>query len=356
MSYGLLVYPDDGQKAIDISISSRVLSYLGRYDTVRDTLTTGDNVSWNVTLNTPGTGGTAVVIPNIGVFVQQLSNNPRVDILRGITVSGSTMTVSGYLSLGSGRFNVSVFEIPSAQSGVESYGIAMSDSANFMALTDVSRFGYVTYRGTIDVNGTWDIPTTVPNRDTCVVFARFNSTATPLWHDRDTNQLRTYTGFGSNNGSVVGGSITGIQIVIVSTGFVPENPSSGYGVVIRNASGVNTYSSKYPPVIWRGGYFGLPFYIENSTGDASKIQWNAASGNVSLPMVPLGSYGFQCGDFSTTGTFPQKVALYSGLLMSGNSISTYRAKPANGSIYYAQYPVRAQIGYNLPCIDAADYF
>lgn len=360
MSHGFMIRPDDGGPIIDISDSSRVLSSLGRYK-VKGASSPGNSTFVNVGITSMTTGGTAVVIPTKSCEFYELSNPPSVDILRGATVSGSTMRVNFYQENGYGSSSnyiadMNVFEIPAANSGLPAYGIAMYNSVNFLAITDVSRFGYVTYRGTINVNGTWTIPSSVPNRENCVVFARFNSTGTPLWHDRDTNQLRTYTGFGGSGGAGVGGSISNIQIVIVSTGFVPPNPASGYGIVIKNASGVNTYSSKYPPVIWRGGYFPFSFYLENSTGGAGKVQWIGATGNVSQPMVPLGCYGFQCGDYETGGEYPQKIAHYSGLLMSGNSVSTYRCKPAGGQVYFYTSPVRAQMGFNLPCLDAADYF
>lgn len=361
MAYGMAILPDDNGKVMDISTSSRVLSYLGRYR-IRGGRPNGDNVAISYPITNKVTGGVAVAIPNSACFIASTASASFVNLLRGVTVSGTTLTANihqeSQIAEGSSASSadISLFEIPNANTNLEAYGIAMYDSVNFLALTDVSQFGYVTYRATINVAGTWTIPDSVPNRDTCVVFARFNSTGTPLWHDRDTNQLRTYTGFGSNNGSSIGGSINNIQIVIVSVGFSPGLPNSGYGVVIRNASGVITYSSKYPPLIWRGGYFGFPYYLENDSGNPAKIQWIGSSGNVSQPMVPLGSYGFQCGDFRSQGTYPQRVALYSGLLMSGNSVSTYRAKPAGNSIYDQFSPVRGQMGYNLPCIDAADYF
>lgn len=353
MAYGFTIRPDGWDKDIDISTSSRIISSLGRYNITGTT--TGDNVTITTSVSPAATtGGLSLIIPNAAVEVQQLANNPAINVMRTCSVSGSTLTTTASVTFGIGRFDVNVFEIPAPSTG--SYGIAMYDSVDFTAISDVSRFGYVVYRDTITINGSWSIPSSIPNISQCVVFARWDNTSTPLWFDRDTNTIRTYTGFGSNNGSVQGGTVSNIQIVIVATGFSPGIPDSGYGVVIRNSQNVITYSSKYPPVIWRGGMYAFDYYRENSTGSPAKISWINPTGNVALPMVPLGCYGFQCGDYSTSGSFPQRVALYSGLLMTGNSVSTYRAKPASGSIYYYQYPVRAQMGLSIPCIDAADYF
>lgn len=359
MAYVLNITPDGWTKSIDISANARILSSLGRYQLAGPS-GTGTDITFNTTISPAATtGGTGLIIPNSAVQIQQLSDTPLVNILKGASISGSTLTINAYYSLGQGNanypaFDLNLFEIPAATPG--SYGIAMYDATDFCAITDVSRFGYVVYRDTITVNGSWSIPTSIPNISQCVVFARWNDSTTPVWFDRDSNQIRTYTGFSSTSGSSQGGTVSNIQIVIVATGFSPAVPDSGYGVVIRNASNVITYSSKYPPVIWRGGMYSFPYYLENSTGSASKVSWVTATGNVSQPMVPLGCYGFQCGDYATSGTYPKKVALLSGLLMSGNSVSTYRAKPAGGSIYYYQYPVMAQAGISVPCIDAADYF
>jgi len=360
MAMGFTIQPDGWNKVIDVTASSRILSSLGRRQ-IRGG-GAGDNVSFQVGLDRPYTGGILLPVPTKAVWVDSISSGQgktRMNVLRGVGVSGGNALINArqdvsWDSGGQYAYDISFFEIPAAQP--QTYGIYMQDATDFCTISDVNRFGYVTYRDTININGAWTIPTSVPNRESCVIFARWNNTDTPLFFDRDSLQIQTFTGFGSSDGSVQGGTVNGVQIVIVSTGVTPPVPQSRYGTIIVNASNQITFSSAWPPVIWRGSTYSFPYYVENDTGWGAKIQWNGSSGNVSQPMVPLGSFGFQCGDWSASGTYPYKVALRSGLLMSGNSVSTYRAKNGVGTVYYYTYPCRAQAGLTIPCIDAADYF
>lgn len=358
MAMGISIIPDGWTKAINISASSRILSTLGRFK-MNGPNQFGTNISFTQTLDRPATGGIFLPIPVRAVqLFQNGTGNMNINCLRSISVSGSTMTINAYhyasyVDASKYSYDIAAFEIPAAQS--QTYGISMVDATDFATISDVNRFGYVTWAGVVTISGEWSIPN-VANRANCVVFARWNDTTTPLYFDRDTLSIKTYTSFGSNSGSVQGGTVSNVQIVIVSVGFTPPLPTSGYGIVVRNAANQVTFSSALAPVIWRGGSVNFPFYIENDTGNPAKVQWNACSGNISQAMVPLGNYGFQCGDFVSTGTYPTRVALRSGLLMTGNSVSTYRAQPGPGSIYYQTYPVRGQMGVTIPVIDAADYF
>lgn len=357
MAYGFIIQPDNWDRQIDITANARILSNLGRYK-ITGSNNYGDNILINQQLDRPTTSGQPLVVPTKAAHVLDIGNGKSsLCLLRGATASGSTLSLRSYQYTYAAApnyiYDLSVFEVPYGQP--QSFGIALYDAVDFTAITDVSRFGYVTWKGTVNISGSWDIPQVV-NRETCVVFARWENGTTPLYFDRDAMAIRTYTSFGSADGSAIGGTVNNVQILIVSTGFIPPLPASGYGVVIRNGAGQITYSSALPPVIWRGGTVTFPFYIENSTGSGAKVQWNACQGNVAYPMVPLGTYGFQVGDYSTAATYPGKRFLYSGLLMSGNSVSTYRAKPAGASVYYQTYPCRGQMGLTIPVLDAGDYF
>lgn len=289
------------------------------------------------------------------IYYDTASGSNQIGTIRGLSVSGNTLNVAARGGV-NGRgtlFDISVFEIPPAQA--QTYGISLRDSVNYTTISDTSRLGYVTWAGVVNINGEWALPQ-VANRDNCVVFARWDNQSVPLYFDRDSLSIKAFTNFGASNGSQMVGVVNNVQIVIVSGGFTPPPPSSGYGIVIRNAQNQITFSSALPPVIWRGGVFNLPYYLEVNTNGSPKIEWYSAQGNVSLPMVPLGCYGFQVGEYTQGGTYPSKPAIYSGLLMSGGAISTYRAKPADVNVYYQTYPCRNQAGLQLPCLDAADYF
>lgn len=358
MAYGIIIRPDGWNRNLDITTSCRLLSPLGRIS-VLGSNTIGDV---NIPLALPAgySGGALMVIPSKAADITFNPESPSANLIsciRGASASGNTLNLAARIGRRINErapvFDISVFEIPPAQT--QTYGIALKDAVNFTTISDSSRLGYVTWIGTVNINREWSIPS-VANRDNCVVFARWENQSVPLFFDRDSMSIKAFTNFAAGDGAQMVGVVNNVQIVIVSGGFSPQLPSSGYGIVIRNAQNQITFSSALPPVIWRGGVFTLPFYMENSSSGSPKIDWRAATGNVALPMVPLGNYGYQCGDYDYGGTYPSKPMLYSGLLMSGNSVSTYRAKPAGMTVYYQTYPSRGQAGLSLPCLDAADYF
>lgn len=358
MGYGLRITPDDNGTPVVIDTSSRMLSYLGRYQ-VKGANDTGDT---NVNVTIPGMmGGRSVIIPTktVDIVPQPDSNLPLVDNLRSLSASGSTLTVGfhqesrfsgptqGYIA------DLSVFEITPSQP--QSFGIAFYDSTDFLAITDQTRFGYVVYRATINVNGTYTLPADIPNIANCVVFAHWDNPDYSVWYDRANHQIKAYGSFSSSDGSVANGVINNMQIVVVGTGFVPPHPTSGWGFIIRNAQGVTTFSSKYMPVIYKGGTFNFPYYLEIDTGSAAKEQYISVTGNVSRPMIPLCSLGFMCGDFATSGDLGTKPILYSGFKMSNYRVTTYRAAPSGIRMPYRYKPSRCQVAYNLPVLDGLDY-
>lgn len=357
MGYGLRIIPDDNGPPIVIDTSSRMLSSLGRYQVPgqRD----AGNHTINITI--PGmTGNNPVIIPNKTCFITANANSgiPYIHVLTGISASGSTLQVtinqgSDFIPPTPNIADLNVFEITPAQP--QSYGIAFYDSTNFLAITDQTRFGYVVFRATINVNGTYTLPSSIPNIANCVVFANWDNPDYSVWYDRDNHQIKAYGSFSSAQGSVANGVINNMQIVVVATGFVPPMPDSGWGFIIRNAQGVTTFSSKYMPVIWKGGTYNFPSYLQVDTGSSAREQYISVTGNVSRPMIPLCSLGFMCGDYSTPGDQGLKPVMYSGFKMSGYRVTTYRAAPVGQSIAYRYTYCRGQVAFSLPVLDGVDY-
>jgi len=360
MANGLRIIPDDNGAAMVIDTSSRMLSSLGRYFlTGARTAGTNQSVTYTIPMMT---GNTPVIIPNKACLIQpnDTTNIPIVNFVRGLSASGDKLTVRFYQESGypptyiEQIADVNVFEITPAQP--QSYGIAFYDSTNFLAITDQTRFGYVVYRATINVNQKYTLPSSIPNIENCVVFARWDNSDYSVWYDRANRQIVAYGAFGNVNGALPVGTITNMQIVIVATGFSPPKPASGYGLIIRNAQGVITFSSKYMPVIYKGGSYNFREYLELDTGNPAKEEYVSASGPALRPMVPLCSLGFQCGDYASQGEDGERPVLYSGFKMRNNQVTTYRAAPAFQNLAYRYTYVRAQAAFNLPILDAADYF
>lgn len=355
-TYGLRITPDDGGKQLILDASTRYASYLG------SAAVKAASASYGGFKPQPANSKILILPRNVVRVGVGDQSGPPVNYI-------SSMSFNGSLNIGIGTIQsvqaasldigtVDVYSIQYAANPSSQYGLRITNGANFMEIADAALSGFVTYRGVVDINGQWDVPSSVLSLGgNYIIFARWSNTSVPLFLDKDTNSIRTYSGFGSADGSVQGGLVSGVQIVIVSSGFSPALPASGYGLVIRNASGQVTYSSKYPPVMWSDAYydFGSYFDVSDSTGD--RQDWKNPTGNVSLPMVPLCVLGTQRGDWSrSNASYTYRKMLLAGMMMSGNSVTTSRAKSTFSDMPVYTYPKAMQIACQLPCIDASYYF
>lgn len=352
MTYGVRITPDDNGKSIILDGGARYISYLASVSM--------NGIDRSRAVKTMPSGATALIVPRrlVSIF-PSTTQVPQFYYITGMSLSGGTFAYS----VNSGAENVvneigycDVFSVAGA-AAPGGYGIRIVNGANFLEVSDTSYLGYVTWRGTVDINTYWQIPDAVLSLGTYVVFARWNNTDTPLYLNRDNNRIECYNAFASASGSAVGGSISGVQICIVSCGFSPALPASGYGLVIRNASGVITYSSRYPPVMWRDCGYNFSGYSNFDTSTGEVLSWTNPTGNVSLPMIPLCSIGLQRGDFGrNASSYSFRQVLYSGFKMSGNSVSSARAKAAGSDAPVSMFVKAMQVPCYLPCLDAADYF
>lgn len=135
-----------------------------------------------------------------------------------------------------------------------------------------------------------------------------------------------------------------VNVCIVTTGFEPSIPSSGYGLVIRNGFGKITYSSKYPPLMFRN----MTFTVNRIPGEYVSLS------GTNKPMIPLCCLGSQRSDEVFNGNYRQ--AYKCGLKMVNNSVTVWRAFAQaryDGNYSSFQFEVSPQ---PLPYIDANDYF
>lgn len=360
--YGARITPDDGGRPLILDAFTRFLSNLA----------TGVSLKGNVTTNqvkAPTSGAMPLIIPRKLVTIYPGESTPNMYWIESIGLNANgvlTHVPKGGSNLPVDRQpaevgNVDVFSVDGGGSPQGSYGVRITSGSNFMEINDTSYLGFVTYRTTVNINGAWDIPPAIVARGPYVVYARWDNTTTPLFLNRDNNRIECYTAFSNAAGSSIGGTVNNVKIVIISCAFVPDLPSSGWGMVIRNAQNVVTFSSKYPPVIWRGGYFNFQFYRNFDTSGGEVLQWTGVTSppgiNISQPMIPLCSIGVQRGDYSRSGgTWTYRPVLYSGFKMTGNQVSSARAKSAGTDAPVTLNVKAMQVGCSIPCIDAADYF
>lgn len=357
MTYGVRYRPDDNGSVVTLD-NGRYIGFLGDVQP-------GNRSGSITTSKTIDPGSQVIIIPKkiVSMFdrLEGYSSNPFSIAIGSMSFSGNTLSYGIIPSKfpgwkDSGIFDVLVFQVSGAHSQ-DGYGIRIANGSNFMEVTDTSNLGFVTYRAQVDINNYWEIPSDILSLGNYVVFANWNNTTTPLYLNRDSNRIECYTGFSNNGGAVVGGSVSGVKIVIVSCGFSPGIPASGYGFVIRNAAGQVTASSKYPLVKWSGAAFNFSEWNQYGSG-GEVLSWTGATGNIAgLPMVPLCSLGVQSGDFSqSSGGWTFRPALYAGMKMNGSQASSSRGAPTGKSFTMGQSPTASQVGISLPCLDTADYF
>lgn len=355
MAFGLRVTNDDGRSML-LDGSMRFASYLGTVTTL-----SGGGAAGVPRPILPG--ATPLIVPRQMVYVSGEGGNtsPQISLVKSVGFSGNTLSyqTQEFANMPKGYSNgvIDVFSVQGAAS-MQGYGISIFNGSNFAGIDDTSYCGVVTYINTINItNGWWGVPSEIVNLGNYIVFARWDNTEYPLYFDRNNNGISLWSGFSSAGGSVQQGTVNNVQIVIVSCGFSPAPPASGYGLTIRNAAGQITYSSRYAPVAWTDAYYSMPGYVETSDASGDRVQWVGPTGNVAYPMVPLCTLGFGRGDYtrSVNNIYKFRRCLLSGFKMSGRNITNSRAKPTSEMEVY-QSPRAASAAVNLPCIDAAYYF
>lgn len=291
---------------------------------------------------TPGNytpGNDIFVVGDTGRIFGSSSTNAWYEGLTGWSASGNTIKLSFNIKNKQSFFtNFSCYQVQRPQSVSDSYGIMIQDSVNWMSINSESRLGFVAWQGTVTFTGSWNIPT-VQNDSTKIVFANFNNGDVSLFYNKGINRLEAWRD--QNGESVNDASITA-NILIINSGYYPPTPS-GYGLVIKNASGQNTYTSDVTPMVWDGRYWQTPW---------NPGEWRSTG--IARPMMPLPIIGYQRGDSTFNGD--RRNYYTNGWKMSGDSICYWR----NGGGWkvqardYSQDFFSSQI--SLPILNADNYF
>lgn len=344
MAYGLKIVPSYGGKAVIISDSSKVLGNTGYY---KPGLDSNGRTATPVDGYQPGNN--VIIIPRktIQSFIIDGAANRSYVLCNDLYFDGSNIQGRYKYALGQRtiRLPVAEYEIwqVSATPTTQRYGLAMYNSTDFSSITDATKIGMAVWSGTITLgNGAWRLPAGIPNVDSCLIFANWNDPTQTLWYDKPGKQIRHwYSPSGDrksipreNTGSVV------VRIVIISSGFFPPNPSSRWGLVIRNAYGQNVYSSEYLPMIWRGAT-----WTSSSTPGQYTGPSQAMMGQM---MIPLSTNGVQMlGEINLWHWTGQRMSNGSATSWGG-----YQYEQNNSATEYDSLVTSIP----TPVLDTADYF
>ncbi|WP_340617507.1 DUF6453 family protein [Xenorhabdus entomophaga] len=206
-----------------------------------------------------------------------------------------------------------------------SFGIQLAGMNGVSTITDQNRLGYCVYRGrvTLDKNGQWRVPDSIPNRAQCLVFARTETSgaAIGMTHDR----------------VIVNNDVAcEVYVVIFSSGFPLQKPD--WGVAIYNASGHMTYSSYYTPF-----FMGEMIPVRNGSGSAKTI---------AKPMVQVNQLAKLVEDRGK-GYF---WLFDSGFSFSGNKVWVNRVGKADMVYSQRDWFNYKPIDYDIYAINFDDYF
>ena len=181
--------------------------------------------------------------------------------------------------------NFSVYQVQRPENVSDSYGIMIQDSVNWLSFNSEQNLGYVAWQGDVNINDQWSLPT-VQNDNTKIVFARCDDPEVCVGHVPEYNKI--YVSRDNGSGEPQPTTAT-VRILIVNSGYYPPTPS-GYGLVIKNAAGQNTFTSDSNPLVWDG----LQTAVQRVPYD---ISWTG----IQRPMIPLPTCGFFRGNSEMNG-------------------------------------------------------
>ncbi|UMB78885.1 DUF6453 family protein [Dickeya fangzhongdai] len=330
---GLYVQPVDGGKLVDISNNVKCPSYLGYASPQMSS--NGDSITSHGIFN----GGQLFVIPRRTCLIYTIDGaaNPHVVACSGVSISGGDVYCSysmfnQFWDKNRVAMEYDVFQVINSQP--QGFGLFLQNSANFFAISNQNVIGQCIKRVSVTFAGSYALGV---GSDT-VVFAHWHHPDASIYLDRSSMTIYAY----NNNGEAV---YTVTMDIVVFSNQAPT-PHNG-GLTLWREDGVCVFSSRLPPLVWRGGYVdinGYPGAFVASNVPAEK------------PMVPLCSMGVHSSGPVMNGSYG--MMFYAGFKMVNNQVTAWRARQYGawyeGALsltepYYQITPM------SLPVIDAADY-
>lgn len=312
MAQGILIDLNDGRPPMQITAGLRAPSVTGA---IQADGFDSANSTWDFGL-TMTAGSNAFCLPSQAVYVDDFDVVPEVYYLNSFSKASDSVGRIGISNFNgrSGRllrFYGSCFEVLGASNG---QGILVENSTNFVAITTNSRLMTAQFVGTIQVNGTYNLPVSG------IPFGRWSDPNVTI--ESNGSQLicrnNTYTGIDD-----VAASAT-VDLVVFSN----TPPSGGPGLNIINPQGQIVFSSQRRPFVLSGF-----LSISNSF---------QGIGNGYFPILRCGAFTRVTGGYNNLR--------YKGIVMSGGSV---RAAPGSVIGNYstqtgAQFPFDTNIEMPLP--------
>lgn len=222
----------------------------------------------------------------------------RVNHISGVRISGDKVFVDMLSNSWDGPYFdnsgvVDVYEIlDDTAIANDSYGLKIIDGVDwtrFASLSDVCVL-FMKQRITVTSSG-WVLPSDIPNRDTCFIFADWNHDSIAVQYDAQTKMV-----------SSIGGAVD-VDVFIFTVPLQLTPPD--YGIAMYNDQGTLTFSSENVPICY-----------PNSTVKPTEVTTTLP---FSSAMILLSNYGFK------VDTSSSRVAIYSvAMIKYNNSVRLVR--------------------------------
>ncbi|WP_347254395.1 DUF6453 family protein [Leminorella grimontii] len=321
--YGVIAFPDIGN-AVTLTAGSRAMSYLGYYEVgIR-------NNSGSFSVPNKTAGSTLYLVPIMFGTMIDGGAWAQAAVVDSLSINDNVVNfhVNNHNLI---TVKFAAFEILGVSTTTSTYGVILSDSSNYMELNS-NTAGCCVWRGSVNINGAWSVPTTIPARQNAVVFANWSDPNAALTFDNASKQIRCYAPDGKS-------ASVWANVCVFTSGFNLELPM--YGDAIFNEAGQCTYSSLYAPIFLAG------VAALNKTPGT----WTACP--VSAPLIPVGSVGaMRTGSggkdyylWSRCG-----VKMYNGSIAGGPGEYLGSFKEAGAASYSCVSPV------SFPVLNLSDYF
>lgn len=254
-------------------------------------------------------GNPVFLVGQTGIIFGSQTNPPSYGGVTGWRTQGNQIIVDATFKNGASSFiEYSIYQVQQPDSASGTYGIMIQNSVDWMSINSSSRLGFVAWKGEVTINGKWTLPV-VQNDKTKVVFVRCDDPGVSIYHVVQYNELTV------SRDNRLGEPIlttANVKVVIMNSGYYPPTPI-GYGMVIKNAAGDNTFTSDTEPLVWDG-----------RSVNVGRNPEDLVDTRVTRPMIPLAVNAFMRGNSKFDGGVYNYYSC--GYRFNGSSVQFWRAE------------------------------
>ena len=253
-------------------------------------------------------GNPVFIVGQTGYIFGSATNPPFYGGITGWRTDGSRIIVD-FSSANNQAFftEFSIYQVQTPQSVSGTYGIMIQNSVDWMSINSSQRLGFVAWKGVVTLNGQWTLPT-VQNDNTKIVYVRCDDPGVSVYHSVEYNELTVSRDDGSGEPFRTSASV---HVVIMNSGYYPPTPS-GYGMVIKNAAGNNTFTSDCEPLLWDGRSVNVGANPDDLVNT-----------DIPRPMIPLAVNAFMRGNSEMSGGYYNYYSC--GYRFNGSAVQFWRA-------------------------------